>query len=243
MRRRLYLSLFIPALLALILAACNSAAEPTPAPTPDATEAAQRVEQANEIRDTTWTIKNFGSPEEPIPGVDGTYPSIAFLLSRATGFTGCNYFTGSYTVDGNSVRFDPPAVTKGFCDDELLKQQQEAFMTMLITTTRYDYDGENIHLYADDKQLMTLEPLESVPFEGTTWNYRFYQGELPQWQPAMPDTSITAVFEGDTISGSAGCNDYTGTFTRNDNEITIGELVTTRMMCTEPEGIMDQEDR
>ena len=134
-------------------------------------------------------------------------------------------------------------MTTGFCDDEQLDQQQETYLTVLVTANRYEFDGANISLFADDRQLMTLEPLEPVPFEGTTWNYRFFQGEMPQWQQVIPGTEITAVFDGDTISGSAGCNDYTGTVTRNGDELSIGELATTRKMCAEPEGIMDQEER
>lgn len=243
MNRGLFSSLLVVLLLALILAACRSATESTPVPTPDAAAAAQQSEQAAAILDTTWTVQSFGGPEEPIAGVDGTYPSINFILGRFNGYTGCNYFVGTYQAEGDTVRFDPPAVTTGFCDDEQLHQQQEAYMTMLVTANRYAFDGENISLFADDRQLMTLEPLEPVPFEGTTWSYRFFQGELPEWQQVIPDTSITAVFEGDAISGSAGCNEYNGTVTRNGDDITIGELASTRKMCAEPEGIMDQEER
>lgn len=243
MNRRPFISLSIAILVLLLLAACQPVTEPTPTPTLDAVEAAQLVEQIQEISDTTWTVQSFGGPEQLIPGVDDTYPSVNFTLGRFNGFTGCNYFAGVYNVDGNAVQFDPPAVTGGSCDDEELFEQENTFLTILITATRFEVEGENIILYADDQQLMTLEPLEPVPFEGTTWNHRFYQGNQPMWQPLVPGTSISAVFEGDTISGSAGCNQYTGTFTRNENEISIGELATTRMMCAEPEGIMDQEDR
>ena len=227
--------------LTAVLVACQTVSEPTPLPTPDAAEAEALAEEASVIRDTTWTVKSFGDEENPIPGVDGTYPSINVLLGRFNGFTGCNYFVGTYTVEGETVRFDPPAVTRGFCDDEALSQQQDAFLTVLVTINRYVFDGENISLFADDRQLMTLEPLEPVPFEGTTWNYRFFQGDMPNWQPIMPDTAITAVFEGDTISGSAGCNQYNGTVTRDGNEIAIGELATTRMMCAQE--VMEQEER
>lgn len=243
MTRKICAGLFAAALLALALAACQAVGEPTPVPTLDATEIAQQAEQAAAIRDTTWTVKSFGGPDAPIPGVDGTYPSIDFLGGRFTGYTGCNYFAGTYEADASSVRLDPPAVTRAICENEQLSQQQDAFLTVLITINRYEFDGDNIALYADDRQLMTLEPLEPVPFEGTVWNYRFFQGDQPLWQPVIPDTSITAVFEGDTISGSAGCNDYTGTVVRNGDEMSIGELVTTEIMCTEPEDIMDQEER
>ena len=200
----LFASVAAIAMAALILAACQSAEEPAPTPTPDAAAAEERAAQAEVIRDTTWTVQSFGGPDAPIPGVDGAYPSVNFLLDRFTGYAGCNYFVGTYSVEGDTVRFDPPAVTTGICEDDQVLQQEEALLTILLTANRFAYDGEVISLFADDRQLLTLEALEPVPFEGTTWNYRFFQGDMPSWQPVIPDTSITAVFEGDTISGSSG---------------------------------------
>jgi heat shock protein HslJ len=51
------------------------------------------------------------------------------------------------------------------------------------------------------------------------------------------------VFANGQVSGSAGCNNYNGTYrsTRaaGSNTIEFGPLATTRMMCDEP--LMDQE--
>jgi heat shock protein HslJ len=55
-------------------------------------------------------------------------------------------------------------------------------------------------------------------------------------------TELTAVFgEDGSLSGSAGCNNMTGSYTTQDNTIQIGPIATTRMMCVEPEGVMEQE--
>lgn len=242
MARTRFPGLIAWALLALLLAACQPVTEPTPAPDPDESSAqAETAAQAAAIVDTTWTVQSFGDVENPIPGVDGAYPSLNVLLGRYNGYTGCNFFVGTYTADGESVRFDPPAVTRGICADDALRQQQDAFLTVLVTIDRYAFDGQSIRLFAGDRQLMTLEPLQPVPFEGTTWNYRFFQGDMPNWQPILPDTTITAVFEGDTISGSAGCNQYNGPVTRNGDEIAVGALATTRMLCADE--VMQQEER
>jgi len=69
--------------------------------------------------------------------------------------------------------------------------------------------------------------------EGVTW----VRGQT------LPDTEITALFENGSISGSAGCNSYNGTYTATSsggtNTIQIGPLATTMMMCSEP--VMKQE--
>ncbi len=58
----------------------------------------------------------------------------------------------------------------------------------------------------------------------------------------LPDTEVTAVFKDGQVSGSAGCNRYSGTYTVDPAKGTIqfGPLAATMMMC-QPE-IMDQEN-
>jgi heat shock protein HslJ len=59
---------------------------------------------------------------------------------------------------------------------------------------------------------------------------------------ALPGTTITATFADDgTVSGSAGCNNYFGSYQARVNTLTIGALATTLMTCNSPAGIMNQE--
>ena len=55
----------------------------------------------------------------------------------------------------------------------------------------------------------------------------------------MTGTTLTATFTADTVSGSAGCNDYNGPYTLDGDKVTIGPLATTRKACEQP--VMDQE--
>jgi heat shock protein HslJ len=60
----------------------------------------------------------------------------------------------------------------------------------------------------------------------------------------LPDTSITAEFGNGGISGSAGCNTYTGNVSTTraagpSNAMSIDGLITTQMACEEP--VMTQE--
>ncbi len=70
--------------------------------------------------------------------------------------------------------------------------------------------------------------------EGTSW----------ELQGTLPDTGITAEFRGGTISGSSGCNTYSGPYTStraggSSNNISVGGLVASQMACDE--AIMEQE--
>jgi heat shock protein HslJ len=57
----------------------------------------------------------------------------------------------------------------------------------------------------------------------------------------LPGTTITLKFADDQVSGSAGCNQYGGSYQAGENSLSIGDVFSTEMGCLEPEGILEQE--
>ena len=58
----------------------------------------------------------------------------------------------------------------------------------------------------------------------------------------IPGTEITAVFgDSGNLSGSSGCNTYTGVYQINGTSLTVGGLGGSQQSCSTPAGIMDQE--
>jgi len=54
-------------------------------------------------------------------------------------------------------------------------------------------------------------------------------------------TSVTAIFDAGMLSGSAGCNNFTGSYETDGASLTIGPLGSTAMFCADPAEAMDQE--
>lgn len=71
---------------------------------------------------------------------------------------------------------------------------------------------------------------------GTSWLLVSLGG-----QPALADTPVTADFGADgTLSGTAGCNNYSGSYTAAGDTLTVApNMVSTMMACLDP--IMQQE--
>jgi heat shock protein HslJ len=61
---------------------------------------------------------------------------------RFTGHTSCNTMNGSYTLDGDRIRFSPPATTRMACA-ELQREQEDRILTALelAATARVRPDG------------------------------------------------------------------------------------------------------
>jgi heat shock protein HslJ len=76
---------------------------------------------------------------------------------------------------------------------------------------------------------------------GTMWYLNSFvdaQGQI--WGP-VPTNPISLQFTDDgKVSGNAGCNSYSGTYTVSGNSISMSGFATTLMYCGDP-GVMDLE--
>jgi len=77
---------------------------------------------------------------------------------------------------------------------------------------------------------------QSNPLEGSSWQLTSYRKS-----GLIPDTLMTANFNGGEIRGTGGCNSYFGSYSINGTSLTINELGWTEMACLDPAGVMEQE--
>lgn len=75
--------------------------------------------------------------------------------------------------------------------------------------------------------------------EGTTWVLASYQGDNAS--VSVPDAVIAdATFADGTVSGSAGCNRYTGPATVDGANLKVGPLASTQMACVGPGELVEK---
>jgi heat shock protein HslJ len=83
---------------------------------------------------------------------------------------------------------------------------------------------------------------QSSDLAGTSWEVTGYNNGKQAVVSVTLGTTLTAEFgAGGTLSGNAGCNDYTASYKTEGKKISIGPAATTRKMCAEPPNIMEQE--
>lgn len=76
----------------------------------------------------------------------------------------------------------------------------------------------------------------------TNWTLESYAGASGTLVPVYSGTAVTAQFAKDGImTGSAGCNRYIATYTIDDYDLSITSPGLTKMHCTAP-GVMNQEN-
>ena len=113
---------------------------------------------------------------------------------------------------------------------------------MTQTSGRIFDDLAKMMTNAAGQRVLTYAVREPTPLAGTTWQLTGYSNGQDAFVSVLVGTEITAVFDADGgLSGSAGCNNYRSSYQTEANAIAIGPVATTRMMCGNPDGVMEQE--
>lgn len=72
----------------------------------------------------------------------------------------------------------------------------------------------------------------TAPLEGTTWRLVQVGGQpVPVEADSARRPSMRLLADGRKVQGSAGCNRMMGSYTRDDDALKFGPLMTTRMAC------------
>lgn len=75
--------------------------------------------------------------------------------SKVSGFSGCNTFFGTYTANGNTIKFNGLASTRKMCADENGNMVESKIMAALGTTTNFEIKENKLVLLNTTKKLLT----------------------------------------------------------------------------------------
>lgn len=77
--------------------------------------------------------------------------------------------------------------------------------------------------------------------DGSNWDLDTYQDEAGEMVGVLPGSVTTALFQENYVSGIAGCNRFNADYEVDGNDLSFGPVGTTRKLCSDPSGIMEQE--
>lgn len=231
--------------LVILVGACRSKEPtPTPSPTQQVGQAKQSIQELHLIG-TSWQADSFGGPDpkDQLAVIPGSRLTVNFGPLRYGGTGGCNFFLGVYDVEGESMRFHTPAMTAATCAPPEVMNQEGTYLASLRNIVAYSKEGDKLMGYTTGNQLLiTFSPAPTVTLEGTVWELRFQDYGNGMLAPIVAGTEVTATFNAGQLSGSGGCNTFTSTYTlAEDGTFSTPAVVSTRMSCSEPKNIMEQE--
>jgi heat shock protein HslJ len=77
--------------------------------------------------------------------------------------------------------------------------------------------------------------------DGSHWNLSAFKARDGGAAPPTPGSALTLEISGAQLSGSAGCNTYSGSVAHSNGAFTVGQLAVTAKSCATPDGVMEQE--
>src|SRR5262245_1759516 len=95
-------------------------------------------EAAGSLTGRTWNVTGFNNGRQGVVNpIVGSPITLTFAEGRVSVRTGCNTFNGSYTLQGDSIKFGPAAVAGMMCADAVMAQERE-FLRALESAVRWN---------------------------------------------------------------------------------------------------------
>jgi heat shock protein HslJ len=194
------------------------------------------------LEGTLWKMVSYldsqGQTHQALPEAEVT---TRFQESQVSGSDGCNQFGGSYKTEGSVLTIKLGPSTMMACDLKIMQQAQGYTAALASSATYQIKDGELQLTNGGGKIAVTFSVLDSKPLVGTTWKAQSYNNGKGAVVSLANGTEITALFAADgTLSGFAGCNNYSTTYQAITSTLKISPTIaTTKKICPEP--VMQQE--
>lgn len=190
---------------------------------------------------SSWnlTMLNGSAP------VAGTTITLNFDDNLAAfGTDGCNNYRTSATVDGGNIEFVQSGAATMMACEEPIMTQASAFMDALLAAETFTATETELVLMNGDGNQVATFAAASQGLSGTSWIVTNYNNGREAVVGMIADTELTLSFGDDgQINGTAGCNNYFGSFEADADAgtLTISGVGSTMMACEGPEGVMEQE--
>lgn len=193
------------------------------------------------------------------PGLDGTawtmalppgtttlgqrVPTMRFEDGRVSGSDGCNRYTAPYSTSPGKLRISGPrAGTMMVCPTEDGAQLARIFDEMLSKTQGYRIDGTKLMLLDAESAMLGSFDAQADDLAGTAWQVGGYNNGRQAVVGVTTGSALSLAFDANgRLSGSGGCNRFTGSYRADGKSLSIGPLAATRKACAQPEGVMQQE--
>lgn len=193
---------------------------------------------AGQVQDTVWVLSELGGESV---AAEITVTAMFGEDGRLAGSSGCNNYSTSYTVDGQSMTIDPMIMSTMMMCPEPIMEVETDYLAALPNVAGFEVSGDTLVLSDSDGVTLASFRAQSQELAGTAWDVISYNNGNQAVVSVIAGTELTATFDEEgTVAGSAGCNNYMGSYEVDGDQISIGPLASTRMMCPD-EQVMEQE--
>jgi heat shock protein HslJ len=180
---------------------------------------------------------------------DGVDDAVVFLVERGGGSGVFTYVAAQLNragrpVDAGAVRIEDrigvksAAVEDGQVALDIITQGPGDVACCGAHNAHKTYALQDGRLVEITPQGGELVKVSAADLNGMSWTLLAIDGE----QPAPAESEVTLSFQGSQVSGSGGCNSYSGSFSLDEANpfvMAIGPLAATERACPDPAGAQE----
>ena len=190
------------------------------------------------IEGTTWKLTSYAVAGTSTPVPADVFVDARFAGGTVAGSSGCNVYSGPATVSGTTLKVGQLTGTLMACEGPA-GEVETAYLAHLGKATTFTATADALTIFdPDGKASLVYAAGPANPLIGEWVVTGYNDGKGGVTTPAA-GTTLTANFTADAVSGSSGCNTFSGSYKLDGLNVTIGPLASTRMACEQ--AVMDQE--
>ena len=193
------------------------------------------------IDGTSWALKTYDVSGTATAVPAGTRVDAKFADGRVSGFAGCNVYNAPVTISGATIKVGAAATTLMACDADKTALEK-AYLGNLATAATFTATSDTLTMFdSAGKSILVYSAAAANPLEGS-WDVTGYNNGKQATVSPVTGSTLTAIFTPDQVSGSAGCNTYSGGYTIEGTTLKIGPLASTMKACAD-EAVNTQEQQ
>jgi heat shock protein HslJ len=178
----------------------------------------------------TWILDQEASNLEAI--APEYVVTATFAGRNLSGSSGCNRYNTTYTARGSRLRVSRNIASTLIACNQQASNVESSYLARLPTARSFVIRGDRLTVRTSTKGADLIYRTLSARVLRGDWVVTSY------FRPGavvgvMSGTTITASFDGKTMSGNAGCNSYTGPYETDQTKIRIGPVASTQRACLE----------
>jgi heat shock protein HslJ len=193
------------------------------------------------IDGTSWALKTYDVSGTATAVPAGTRIDAMFAGGKVSGFSGCNVYNAPVTISGATIKVGTAATTMMACDADKTALEQ-AYLGNLGKAATFTATSDTLTIFdGAGKSILVYSAAAANPLEGS-WDVTGYNNGKQAVVGPVEGSTLTAIFTADQVSGSAGCNTYSGPYTIDGTTLKIGPLASTMKACAD-QAVNDQEQQ
>jgi heat shock protein HslJ len=177
-----------------------------------------------------WELVSGTASGRPLPQPAGSRATLTLDGSQAGGTSFCNHYSATYRGNGGAIEFDAIGGTEMGCAPEVMEAEY-AYSAALAEVDTVVVEAVDLVLTGPGVELR-FRPVPEVPpseLVGTTWVLdTLLDGEVAS---SVVGGSMVRLEADGTVTATTACHTLSGTWTRDDDEVLVRDLVTQELDC------------